>query len=293
VKFYNRYYQSSFEELLSYYPRFYRDVYEMVAILQAQGRLLDGLETNIEQTFLNNFILTADAATIKTWENILGITYKKPLTLDQRKHVVIGRISGYGHIGEPEIRALIANYTDKPVTVDFMRGILSIVITGEVFDEANLLDTLLRRIPAHLGLKMSIHIRKQYRQTIPFSQGGAVGSYFFLEPVTQEHISTTLPVPVSQAGADSTRLTSAPPTPEKTARMRYKLWQGGTSTSDMAGDTPQVQETARKHVSVAQGAFDRPEIDTDTPEVKEASTSQGKAAGGLFCHTHIKSKRIE
>ena len=75
---------------------------EMVEILKAFGRISDGLEAEIEQAYLNNFILTADAETVKIWEKVLGITYKEKLTLDQRKSVVIGRISGYGHIGEPE-----------------------------------------------------------------------------------------------------------------------------------------------------------------------------------------------
>ena len=100
MKFYNRYYTGSYEELLTYYPRFYRDVFEMVEILKAFGRVADGLEAGVERVFLNSFILTADAETVKEWEGILHITYAEQLTLDQRKRVVIGRLCGNGHIGE-------------------------------------------------------------------------------------------------------------------------------------------------------------------------------------------------
>ena len=286
-------YKNNFQELCASMPLFYLDVREMRAILQAQGHLLDGICDSTEMVVDFNFILTADEATIRKWEKALKITYKGKLTLDQRKHVVIGYIIGLGHIGEREIRGIIGQYTPNHVDFDFLRGTITVLVEGEIPGEEYLLETLLQSIPAHLWLKMSIHIRKQYRQTIPFSQGGALGSYFQFEPVTQGYISDTLPLPMSQAGAGGGWFTSAPPAPERTERTRYKLWQGGTSASDMAGDTPQVQRAAHRPVSVAQAGFDRPGITSDTPEVKGASTSREKAAGGLFCHTHIKSKRIE
>lgn len=42
-----------------------------------------------------------------TWEKFLDIIYEEPLTLEQRRHVVIARLCGLGHIGEPEIRAIM------------------------------------------------------------------------------------------------------------------------------------------------------------------------------------------
>lgn len=328
-------------------PLYYLDVFEMRAILRAQGYLLDGVCGGMEKLVDVNFILTADEATIRQWEKGLKIAYKSRLTLDQRKRVVISYIIGLGHIGEQEIRSIIGQYTPNHVDFDFLRGTISILVEGEIFDEENLLETLLRRIPAHLGLKISIHIRREFRQTIPFAQGGAAGSYFFLEPITQEHISDILPLTISQAATDFPRfagalpipsetirtaipfasggrvvseqagepptpvktiktaipfshgaeampkLTGDTPSPEQTVRTSYKLWQGGTSTSDVAGDTPQVQGTAHKPVSVAQAAFGRLGIGGDTPKFRGASTNQENAAGGIYCHTHIKSKRID
>ena len=43
MKFYDKYYTSNYEELITYYPRFYRDVFEMVEILKAHGRIADGM----------------------------------------------------------------------------------------------------------------------------------------------------------------------------------------------------------------------------------------------------------
>lgn len=262
MRFYNRYFKSGYEELISYYPRFYRDVAEMVAILKAQGKLADGLEANIEQTYLNNFILYADEQTISAWETMLGIAYTSALTLDQRRRVVIGRISGYGHIGEPEIRALIANYTDKAVSVDFMRGILTIIIEGEVFDEANLYDTLLRRIPAHLKLNAWIHVRRTFRQQLDVCFGGAVGGIFSSSPVGEDRRSTT----------------------------RVPLAYSGFSRSDTAASPVGEDRRATIPLHVAQGAVLAPTTACDPPEPHRAATGRTSGAGGLFYHTHIKSK---
>lgn len=51
MKFYNHCYKSNYQELISHYPKYYREVFEMVEILKAQGRVTDVLEDNIEQTF--------------------------------------------------------------------------------------------------------------------------------------------------------------------------------------------------------------------------------------------------
>lgn len=232
MKFYNRYYKSNFHELISHYPRYYRDVFEMVEILKAQGRVMDALEDSVEQTFLDHFVLTASLPAIKTWEGFLGITYQEQLTLEQRRSVVVARLCSMGHIGEQEIRAMIGQYTPNHVDVDFLRGTISILIEGAVFDEENLLKTLLKRIPAHLALDMSVHIRKQYRQTVPFQQ----------------------------VAADAPWIAGEPPMPGGVSKMDCRFRQGGTSTSETDSGTPQVRETARGRSMASGGLFCRTHI---------------------------------
>lgn len=181
---------NGYEELMGYYPRYYRGVLEMEALLHYFGSICDDFEAQTEQAYLNNFILAADAETIKSWENALHITYTEQLSLDQRRSVVIGRLSGNGHIGEPEIRLIISAYTQAPVTVDFARGIITVVIAGGIFGEDNLLDTLLRRIPAHLALNMSAEIHRTFRLQLPISYGGATGAEYSPQPVDVKRAST-------------------------------------------------------------------------------------------------------
>ena len=63
-RFYNRQFASNYDELISYYPRYYRDVREMVAILKANGRLLDGAQDAIEGIYTSGFIDSMDEAAI-------------------------------------------------------------------------------------------------------------------------------------------------------------------------------------------------------------------------------------
>lgn len=161
----------SYEELMSYYPHYYHGIAEMEALLRYFGGVCDDIETQTEQAYLNNFVLEANEDTIKSWEEMLHIAYTEQLSLDQRRIVVQGRISGNGHIGEPEIRAIISTYTNKPVTVNFEQGTITVVIAGGIFGEDNLLDTLMQRIPAHLKLRLSAEIRQTYHQSCTTTGG--------------------------------------------------------------------------------------------------------------------------
>lgn len=264
MKLYERYYKNNYEELITYYPRYYRDVYEMVEILKAFGRISDGLEEHIEQAYLNNFILTADAETIKVWEELLEITYTKKLTLDQRRRVVIARIMGYGHIGEPEIRGIIANYTERAVAVGFAKGVISITIEGDVFDEENLWKTILRRIPAHLALDMKIEIKRTFRQRIDVRFGGAAGAHFSFVPVGEDRVS----------------------------RRELRVGYGGRAVSEFTTAPVGEDRTGRTALSVGYSGVLTPGIDGLPPDVEKAVTGRTEGAGGMYCHTHTKSKLI-
>ncbi len=116
MKFYEPYYANNYEELITYYPRFYRNVFEMVEILKAHGRILDDIERNIEQTYLNGFIDYADEATISKLENFLKIGQSKNRTLEERRKLVKSYFVGSGKISASKIYQMIAVYTDSPVT---------------------------------------------------------------------------------------------------------------------------------------------------------------------------------
>lgn len=159
MKFYNRYYKNNYEELLTYYPRFYREVLEMKAILKTQGEIADSIENNIEQIFNNCFIDEADEATILKHEIFLGIEFK-PDSLEERKRLVKSYYIGFGKISASMIKGIVQSYIDVPVNVCFEpfddkgNNRLFIDLERDCDAEAiyvkNILPILARKIPAHI-----------------------------------------------------------------------------------------------------------------------------------------------
>lgn len=284
-------YANNFQELCAAMPLFYLEVREMRAVLRAQGRLLDGSCAGMEKLVAVNFILTADEATIRLWEQALKVIGNSRLTLDQRRRVVIGYIIGLGHIGEPEIREIIGQYTPNRVDFGFMRGTISVQIEGEVFDEENLLETLLRRIPTHLTLKMRVHKRREFRQALYIGFAGAIGTQ--QEPqFVAEPRSSTLEIHISRGGATTPTITGEPHTQPRTATRPVQVGYGGSLSPQFSPEPHTEPRTALSPLLVGHSGALTPSITAEPPEVKRASTGLKTGGRGVFFQTRIKSKLI-
>lgn len=165
MKFYDKYFANNFEELITYYPRFYRDVFEMVEILKAHGRVADGIETNIEQTYLNCFIDYADEATIAQLEKFLNIGLNKSRTLEERRRLVKSYFVGFGKVSASMISEMIQSYTGAQVDIRFEpfdeAGNNMLYINFKRGDEPTLymsdINLLLsKKIPAHIAYQAAV-----------------------------------------------------------------------------------------------------------------------------------------
>ncbi len=159
MKFYEKYYANNYDELITYYPRFYRDVFEMVEILKAYGRIADGMEENIEQTYRNGFLDYANEATISKLENFLKIGQSKNRTLEERRRLVKSYFVGAGKMSASAIFQIIAVYTDSPVICELKpfddKGNNRLYIEIQNSEEKtiytkDIFAILSKRIPAHL-----------------------------------------------------------------------------------------------------------------------------------------------
>jgi hypothetical protein len=186
--------------------------------------------------------------------------------LDQRKSVVAGYICGYGHIGEPEIREIVGQYTENAVTVAFSKGIITLTIDGEIFGETSLLETLLRRIPAHLRLKIVLHVRRSFRQTVYFSQLGVLWSELQADPESMDRLSSVKQVWVSRMALSEPRL---------------------------YGNQPDFRKASRSVLDVSGAAFDKVTLAGELPDSTRSGALKTPQAGGVYYHTHVKSKLIE
>jgi len=155
MKLYENAWRSSYEEIKTWYPVWYREVLEMDALWRAWGAHLDAVQAGIVRAVDNNSIRYADARTIAELEAFLGIVYDGPRTLSERRNVLKALFTGTGHIGQREIKELVSVLADGEIGVALVGGTVQVTVTREMSDRFNLYDCHLildKIIPAHLGL---------------------------------------------------------------------------------------------------------------------------------------------
>lgn len=157
MRLYENAYPSTYEEIKTWYPVWYRDVLEMDALWRVWGGQLDAIQAGIIQAIDNNFIDYADAKTLTKLETFLGITYDSPRSLADRRNVLKALLLGMGHIGQQEIKDIISVFTNGEIDVQLIGGMIRITVTRDFGDNFNLYDChfiLDNKIPAHLALDM-------------------------------------------------------------------------------------------------------------------------------------------
>ena len=157
MRLYDNAYPSTYEEIKTWYPAWYRDVLEMDALWRVWGGQLDEIQAGIIRAIDNNFIDYADAETLAKLETFFHITYDGPRTLTERRNMIKAIILGQGHVGQKEIKELIAVFTNGKIDVELIGGMVRITVTRDFGDNFNLYDChfiLDNRIPAHLALDM-------------------------------------------------------------------------------------------------------------------------------------------
>ena len=248
MRFYEKQFENNFEELITYYPRFYRDVYEMVEILKANGRVFDRMEGDIEQTYLNCFIEYADEETIKKLEDFLDIRLNKSRTLEERRRLVKSYFIGFGKVSATMLKEMIQSYTGAEVECKF-----------EPFDEAgnNMLYLNFQRgkeptlymsdINLLLSKKIPAHIKWRAAVTYRFPIG--IGKRRTHYPCSYEFCGTK-PEPVLVASAHGIETATAPGATN--AVMTYKNSSEGGVTPE-AGTTPNISTLAHNDAINAAG----------------------------------------
>lgn len=165
LSFYEKAFANSYEELITYYPAFYRQVYEMQEILKAQGKLVDGIENGIERAYLNNFIDCADAETIGSLETFLRLEYNHTKDLEMRRRIVKTHFAGSGKMSASLIKAIIKELTDQDCDVSFYNSKLVIEIPFHDVDTAVIREVLNNStIPAHIAI--DIYLSESSKENI-------------------------------------------------------------------------------------------------------------------------------
>lgn len=159
MKFYEKYYANNYDELITYYPWFYRDVFEMVEILKAHGRIADCLQDDIERTYLNSFLDYVDDETITALEKFLGVGLGQTYRLEERRRYIKAFVAGNGKVSASFFKNMISEYTESDVSVRFEpyddTGNNKLFINvqckeGDTFTLKEVDSLISRKIPAHI-----------------------------------------------------------------------------------------------------------------------------------------------
>lgn len=180
MKFYNKYFKSNYEELITYYPRFYIGVYEMAEILKAHGGIADELEKNIEQTYMNSFIDYADEGTIEKLEKFLMIKLNKSRTIEERRRFVKSCFVGSGKASASMISEMIQSYTGANVDISLepfdSSGNNALFVNFQRGSEPTL---YMDDISSLLSKKIPAHIKWQAAVTYCFPTGIGIRRKYF------------------------------------------------------------------------------------------------------------------
>ena len=79
--------------LMEQLPTWFKPVLEYIELMQSFGVQLNTLNEQGQQIYNNQFIQTADLATIQTWERLFGITVRYGDTLEFRRARLIQKFS--------------------------------------------------------------------------------------------------------------------------------------------------------------------------------------------------------
>ena len=133
---------SAYEELKTFYPVFYRDVFEMDAIWRAAGGGLDEIEDGVDAVVNNNFVSLMDTDTLAQMETFLGIPLNQKRTLEARRKLVALYFIGY---------------TGASSSVEFKNSRIYVKLfpnDNSTFLSSDVMECLKRKIPAHLSLSL-------------------------------------------------------------------------------------------------------------------------------------------
>ncbi len=163
-----KYYKGTASELLSYYPTFYAGIYEFVEVQKAAALALDKVIDAIQVSTDDSNILTASEKIIAYYEKIIGISYSRLRTVDERRRLVLAYYNIFGKVSATKIKNAIKFYTGADVEIRFTKKdeqgnyILEIeCVRGEIsslfLDDIALLCKKI--IPAHLFFSFIVTIK--------------------------------------------------------------------------------------------------------------------------------------
>ena len=129
--------------LMNYLPDYYNDVYEMQAIMHAQGEVLDKAESEQFRLLLNQFVTQTDAKGISVFEDQVGIKPAPSDDLETRQNKVLMRL-----------------LPPRPITIGYLRDLFATLkIPATITVEHNKRDAIVEAKSAEIDSSQITNIK--------------------------------------------------------------------------------------------------------------------------------------
>lgn len=162
--YYSNGFDSAYEELITFYPAFYRDVFEMQAILKAGGKIIDKAIATINNVIENSFVESADETTITRLEAWLHLQTDRGSPLEERRQLVYSSFVGFGKLSASKLKDILRVFTNADSKIYFKPtdsiGNNTLIIEIERgrsnINYIDIKSVLEKKIPAHIAVKLII-----------------------------------------------------------------------------------------------------------------------------------------
>jgi len=188
-------------DLAARLPLFLRQVREFGKLTGTEDEEFRLFYGSLDRLWDDGFIRTASERGVRRWESILGIRPGAGDTLEYRRQRILQEFSKIVQISLDFIKNRVSELygDDFVLTMDPKLCRMTLLITTDQYESVVLLYDFLRdTIPANLELDTKVQSRRQFRQQLKISAGGAVGSNYMADIICGG--SRRMPMKVSAGG---------------------------------------------------------------------------------------------
>ena len=147
------------QRMINYYPQVVSCIQEFKSIIRSEYPEIESINSEKDKIVQDAYLLTMTKDRIVSWEKILGIEPIKDSTLDDRRDTVIARIRGQGKLNTALINSIVNTFTGGKADSWIEDSVLYVIITppptNKQYQFANVEQEISKKVPAHLGFKIS------------------------------------------------------------------------------------------------------------------------------------------
>ncbi len=156
---FNNQQRSGYEEIVSYSPRYYRNIKEMDAVFRLAGWLIDLMAQDMENMVAFQFLKYMDDETLTRYEAFLGMAADRSKTLEERKDYVSAVLIGSGKVSADKISGLVNQFSGCICEdIVLVEDVLHIRIVA--YEDRNLIlrdeifDLIRQKVPSHIEMSV-------------------------------------------------------------------------------------------------------------------------------------------